>query len=73
MHAAGVHLPAMHMYRRIVLLMALPASPLCWPVLQAPQLKYRLPSDPGVWVDLLDDEDVAVSHDLRHPAQTFDG
>ena len=23
-------------------------------------LKYRLPSDPGVWVDLLDDDDVAL-------------
>jgi hypothetical protein len=27
---------------------------------QAPSIKYRLPSDPSVWVDLLDDDDVAV-------------
>ena len=30
-------------------------------LLQAPQIKYRLPSDPTVWVDLVDDDDVAVS------------
>ncbi len=23
-----------------------------------PQVKYRLPSDPSVWVDVVDDEDV---------------
>ena len=27
---------------------------------QAPQLKYRLPSEPSVWCDLLDDEDVTL-------------
>ncbi|PRW58530.1 alternative oxidase [Chlorella sorokiniana] len=29
----------------------------------APQLKYRLPSDPSVWCDLLDDEDVTLMWD----------
>ena len=33
--------------------------------LQAPQIKYRLPSDPTVWVDLVDDDDVAVSQRQR--------
>lgn len=28
-----------------------------------PLLKYRLPSDPSVWVDLIDDEDVALMFD----------
>jgi hypothetical protein len=33
--------------------------------LQASQIKYRLPSDPTVWVDLVDDDDVAVSQRQR--------
>lgn len=30
--------------------------------LQAPQVKYRLPSDPSVWVDVVDEEDVQVGN-----------
>ena len=32
-------------------------------VLQNPTLKYRLPSDPSVWVDLVDDDDVEMMFD----------
>lgn len=37
-----------------------PGCPAPAPLVQSPQVKYRLPSDPSVWVDVMDDEDVAV-------------
>ncbi len=35
-----------------------------------PQVKYRLPSDPTVWVDVVDDEDVQVSGQGQMPCMT---
>jgi len=32
-------------------------------MMQAPIIKYRLPSDPSVWVELIDDEDVSLMFD----------